>query len=112
MDVGRFVLHRFNGDEEFRLQTATISARHDEAGVRLLFAADTNGVRIKSLPDTAELPASPNAEVTVVLKALDPYRLVGSHFSVPSAYDEEIDDHVATIYYVEHQDLNENEIEI
>jgi hypothetical protein len=112
MSVGRFILHRFNGDEEFCLKSATILALHDEEGIRLWFEAETDGVRVKSLPDTASLPASPKAEVAVTLVQFDPNKLVGERFSVPAAYDEKIEDHVANIYYVEHDDLNDNIIEI
>lgn len=112
MSVGKFVLHRFNGDEEFEVERATILAVHDEDGFRLWFEAETDGVCIKSLPDTETLRGHPKAEVAVGLKKVEPTRLVGKRFSVPAAYDEDIDDHVASIYYVEHEDLDENEIEI
>jgi hypothetical protein len=110
--IGRLTLHRFAGVEEFSLKSATILAVHDEDGIRLWFEASTDGVRLQSLPVTAELPARPNAEVAVTLKELDPRKLSGNRFSVPRGYDEEIEDHVATIYYAEHDDLNENEIEV
>jgi len=112
MSVGKFVLHRFNGDEEYEVQRATILAVHDEDGFRLWFEAETDGVCLKNLPDTASLRGSPKAEVAVGLKKVEPGRLVGKKFKVPLAYDEEIDDHVASIYYVEHEDLDDNEIEV
>lgn len=112
MSVGRFLLHRFNGLEEFSLKSAAIIAVHDEDGFRLWFEAKTDGVPLHSLPDTSGLHAHPSAEVAVALKELDPSKLSGSRFSVPNGYDEEIEDHVATIYYVEHNELNENEIEV
>jgi hypothetical protein len=87
-------------------------AVHDEDGIRLWFEAMTGGKAIKTVPDTAEYPTNPNAEVAVSLKNLDPSKLVGKQFLVLSGYDEEIEDHVATIYYYEHEDLNDNVIEI
>jgi hypothetical protein len=112
MGVGKLVLHRFNGDEEYEVQRATIHAVQDKDGFRLWFEADTDGVCLKGLPDTERLNGSPNAEVTVRLKKVEPTRLAGKRFSVP-AYDEEIDDHdVASICYVEHEDLDDNEIEV
>ena len=112
MGVGKFVLHRFNGDEEYEVERATIFAVHDRDELRLWFEADTDGVCLKSLPDTESLRAKPKAEVAVGLKKVEPARLVGKKFSVPAAYDEEIDDHVASIYYVEHEDLDDNEVEV
>jgi hypothetical protein len=63
MGVGKFVLHRFNGDEEFEVQRATILAVHGEAGFELWFDADTDGVCLKSLSDTESLRGRPKAEV-------------------------------------------------
>lgn len=112
MGVGKFVLHRFNGDEEYVVQRATILAVHDEDGFRLWFEAETDGVCLKSLPDTETLHRHPKAEVAVGLEKIEPTRLVGKKFSVPAAYDEDIGDVVALIYYVEHENLEDNEIEI
>ena len=112
MAIGRFTFHRFNGVEEYSLISATMLAVHEEDGICLWFEAKTDGVRLQSLADTAELHARPNAEVGVALQELDPNKLVGKRFTVPSGYDEKIEDHFATIYYVEHAGLNENEIEV
>ena len=112
MGVGKFILHRFNGDEEYEVQRATILAVHDEDGLRLWFEAENDGVCLKSLPDTASLHGHPKAEVAVGLKKIEPTRLAGKKFSVPAAYDHKIDNHVASIYYVEHEDLDDNLIEI
>src|SRR5262249_47031569 len=114
MDIGRFVLHRFNGDEEFRLKAATMLAlkSDDDEGVWLWFEAETDGVPVKTLPDTKDLYGHPKAEAAVVLKSLDLDRLAGARFSVPQAYDEDKEEHLAHIYYVEHEDLDNNEIEV
>jgi hypothetical protein len=112
MGVGKFILHRFNGNEEYEVQRATILAVHDEDGFRLWFEAETDGVCFKGLPDTESLRGRPKAGAAVGLKKVEPARLVGKRFSVPAAYDEEIDDHVASIYYVEHEDLDDNEIDV
>src|SRR5690349_18356027 len=112
MGVGKFGLHRFNGDEEYEIQTATILGVHDEDGFRLWFEAETDGVCLKSLPDTAELHGSPRAEIAVALKKIEPDKLVNSTFMVPFGYDEDVEDHIATIYYVEHEDLDNNEIRV
>src|SRR5687768_6028281 len=103
MGVGKLVLHRFNGDEEYEIQRATILAVHDEDDFRLWFEAETDGVCLKGLSDTESLGGRPRAEVAVGLKKIEPTRLAGKKFSVPAAYDEEIDAYVASIYYVEHE---------
>jgi hypothetical protein len=91
---------------------ATLQATHQGRNYQLCFGVRTDGVCVKSLPDTADLKARPNAEVTVTGKGLAPSKLVGKTFTVPRGYDEELEDHVATIYYVDHDDLDENEIKI
>lgn len=112
MAVGKFVLHRFNGDEEYEIQTATILAVYDEDGFRLWFDVKTEGVCRKSLPDTLELRGSPSAKVAVACKRIAPHKLVGSKFLVPFGYDADIEEDVATIYYLEHEDLDDNEIQV
>jgi hypothetical protein len=77
-----------------------------------LFEAETEGVCLKSLPDTVNLHRSPKAEVAVVVDQVAPDNLAGSRFSVPNGYDESIEDQVATIYYVEHQPIDNNEVEV
>jgi hypothetical protein len=112
MSVGRLILRRFNGTEEFEIQRASISAVRDEDGYRLWFKAETEGVCRKSLPDTIVLRGQPTAEAAVTVNSVEPQRLGGRRFAVPTGYDEAIGDHVATFYYVEHEDLDENAIEI
>ena len=114
MSLGKIVLHRFNGDEEFEIQEATIFSGYDYDGVGYLlyFEAKSNGVCTKSLPDTAEFPGWPSAQVEVALKAIEPENLVGRHFSVPHGYDEEVEDDVASFYYFEHEDLDNSELEV
>jgi RNase P/RNase MRP subunit p29 len=112
MNTGTFVLHRFNGDEVYQFSDATILAYHDKDNVYLCFEVDTQKESLKSLPDTVELAAHPNAEVTIILDKLIPNELVGTCFSVPSGYDEHLDEWRGRIYYCEHEALDNNHIEI
>jgi hypothetical protein len=112
MDVGTFVLHRFNGDETYAVKKATIEAFEKDHGIDLFLYVDTRAKPIQTLPDTAELDGRPNAEVHVRLKKLDASKLVGRRFSVPAGYSEELEDHVALIYYCDHADLNRNVVRI
>jgi len=112
MEVGTFVLRRFNGDEIYLVKRATMGAFKEDESIDLFLYVDTKVKPIQALPDTAELKQHPNAEVYITLKKLDASKLVGRRFSVPVAYSEEKEDHVACIYYCEHQDLNENVVRI
>ena len=110
--VGKFVLHRFNGDEEFALEQASIGITHDRSGDWLRLTAITNGTIIKSLPDTEGLHGRPKASISVNISRVDPTNLVGLRLSVPISYDDLIGDDRANFYYLEHESLDENEIEI
>jgi hypothetical protein len=110
--LGTFVLHRYCGDEVYALREAELFAYLVADGIALSFEAHTAAEPIQSLPDTASLRAQPHAEVTVVVPTLDPERLVGARFSVPRGYDEQVEDSVATLYYCEHEDLDDNVVEI
>ncbi len=109
--VGRFILHRFCGDEEFIIRTANILAIREPDGISLWFEAETEGECVKSLEDTATLRAWPKAEVCVNLKTFDPDKIVGQSFEVP-AWNAETDDRLGMIYYVEHEVLRDNTVQI
>jgi hypothetical protein len=110
---GRFILHRFIGDEVYRIQDAVMCTNPGEdGGVMLWFDVQTESPALQTQPDTEALRARPSAEVAIPLPSVDLDQLVGRTFSVPSAYDEVLEDHVATFYYFEHEDLNENEVTI
>jgi hypothetical protein len=72
----------------------------------------SDGVARKSLPDTESLSAEPNAEVEVTVSTLNPNKLVGQTFAIQSGNDEVNQSFIARIYYVEHDFLNDNKIEI
>ncbi len=112
MEIGRFVLHRFNGDEIYRLKSAAIQLAQYEGRPRLTFAVETEEEAIQTSPDTADFPTTPNAEASVILDHFDKEHLVGRQFLVPTGYDEKFGDYVAMLYYYEHDDLNNNVIEV
>jgi hypothetical protein len=112
MSDGTFVLHRFNGDEIYRLSKAIMFAYTGKDDVWLWFEVDAEAEPIRSLPDTAELGRDPHAEVAVIFQKLDLNNLVGRQFSIPAAYDKEVKERMATFYYCEHQELNNNKVEI
>lgn len=111
MDLGEFVLHRFNGDERFKLATATMQAWPVETGVQLNFEVQTEEEPVATLPDMAELGAHPSAECSVTIPGASIGELLGRRFLVPKGVDEDWD-WVGRLYYYEHDDLDENVVEI
>jgi hypothetical protein len=111
VELGTLTLHRPNGDEVFRLSKATIRALPKDEDVVLYLYVNTDETSIKTLPNTEDLNAWPNAEVTIRVPRSQFGSLVGRRFSVPKSWDEDARDHVSCIYYCEHEDLNDNEVE-
>ncbi len=112
MGIGTFTLRRFNGDEIYPLKSAKLSFTALAGHSCLLLEVDTEESAMQRCPDTAAYPTNPNAEVWIILDHADPHRLVGSTFTVPAGFDEQIDDHVALFYYYDHNELNANTIEV
>src|SRR3569623_404856 len=110
MSSGTFVLHRFNGDEVFRLSVGETLAWQVDEGVRLDFEIHAESPALQTLPDTAARPARPWAQVAVTLDRLTPAALVGRTFQVPHA--RTADDGLASIYYYAREDLDGNVIGI
>lgn len=108
MEVGTFVLHRFNGDEIYGVKSATIDVFERDGAIELFLYVNTKVKPVKTLPDTAELHTRPNAEVYITLKKLDVTKLVGRRFSIPESWSDEKGDHVSCIYYGEHNDIDRN----
>jgi hypothetical protein len=109
--VGKFILHRFNGDEEFALEEALMRIEREAEHTSVHLEVRTNGTVIKSLPDTEGLNGAPNAEITLTLSGDNPADLIGKVLMVDEGYDAETEDYIAMIYYVEHEVLDANEVE-
>src|SRR5215475_7492506 len=112
MAEGLLTLRRFNGEEVYRTKTAVMWAYQVDGGAMLWFEVATERPALQTCPDTAEMGMNPSAQVGVRVESIDLARLAGSRFSIPVAYDESTEEHVATLYYCEHEDLDENEIQI
>jgi len=118
---GRFILHRFNGDEVYRLKSAVMVASEnyetDEAGpgVSLLFKVEADPENAQQCEDTVwegGVDAWPNAEVGIDLPGLNVNELVGREFVIPGAKSDDEDGAMSLIYYYEHEVLNDNSIRI
>ncbi|MEE1769659.1 hypothetical protein PUR34_16280 [Streptomyces sp. JV185] len=71
---GRPVLHRFNGDEEYGLDTAVVRLIRSydgdaDAGVTVWFEARADPDAARRCEDTADMGAAPSAEVGVAMTA-------------------------------------------
>lgn len=109
---GKFVFRRPEGDEVYDLESATLTVICHEEEHELLFQAQAVRGAVQAPPEAADHPLTPNAEVSVFVPTFDVDDLVGRRFSVLVGYDEDREDHVATVYYHGHQDLNDNAVEV
>jgi hypothetical protein len=109
---GRFILHRFNGDEVYRLASAKMSAHTSDGGVTLWFDAKSEREGAQRCEDTDEIGAAPNASVGVENESLAPDELVGRVFLMQGTKTDDEDSCMSLLYYCEHQPLRENRIEV
>ncbi|WP_424861308.1 hypothetical protein [Streptomyces sp. MMS24-I29] len=112
---GRFVLHRFNGAEVYRIASADIwvsVAEGSEGPVTLWFEilADSDGAR--RCEDTADLGMAPSAEVGIELPDVDVDALVGRELVLPGVRSDDEDSCMSLLYYCEHQPLRDNRITV
>jgi hypothetical protein len=104
--------HHRAGKEVFRLRRAFCRIIPEDGEVELFFYAEA-AEPAETAPDDIFDPARrPNAEVSIFTDAAKAGSLVGQRFSVPKSYDEDREDHVSCVCYYEHEDLNENVLEI
>ncbi|MGW9117148.1 hypothetical protein ACWGRV_10955 [Streptomyces sp. NPDC055663] len=118
---GRLVLHRFNGDEEYGLDTAVVRVIRSydggdgdaDAGVTVWFEALADPDAARRCEDTADGNAAPSAEVGVAMTAAeaDIDRLVGRTLLMPGVAEGE-DSAMSLLYYFEHEPLRDNRITV
>ena len=114
MSVGTLTLQRFNGEEAYAIESATIEHYRDERGAyAVTFRAETGGAPIHTLPDTESLHAQPFAEVTLHLSkppalALKP----GQTFTLLKGYDKGTGEYHTNFYYCEHEPMDNNEVAV
>lgn len=112
MKVGILTLNRFNGQEQFAVADAIISLYEKDGNLDLNFEIETDKKPLKTLPDTETLYAEPNAEFTVRVTDFDWNDLVGKRFVIPYGYDEKMGEYLTRFCYCEHEDTDDNVIEI
>jgi hypothetical protein len=109
---GHFILHRFNGNEVYRFESAVMWAYETEQGVTLWFEVKADPENAQRCEDTAEMDMSPNAEVGIDLPDLNVNELVGREFVIPGTRADDEDSCMSLLYYCEHEALRHNRIRI
>lgn len=109
---GQFILHRFNGDEVYRLESAVILACETTQSVVLWFEAKADPRNAQRCEDTAQDGMSPNAEVAIDLPDLNADELVGREFNIPGTRTDEEDSCRSLLSYFEHESLRDNCIKV
>lgn len=110
--AGSFILHRFNGNEVYRLESAVMFAYETEQGVTLWFEVKADPENAQRCEDTAAMGMSPNAEVGIGLPELDSDQLVGREFVIPGTKSDDEDSCMSSLYYCEHEALRNNRIQV
>jgi hypothetical protein len=108
----RFVLHRFNGDEIYRFESADMYVLGTAAAPELWFEVEAARKGAQRCADTAGFRAAPQASVGIVLPDLDADRLVGREFLIPGASSYDEDSSMSMFCYQEHEQLRENRITV
>ena len=105
-------LHRFNGDEIFNVESATIDYYIDEGrSYATTFRADVSIPPIQSLSDTEELRAKPFVEITIQLPKVPSLMLQkGRSFSLARGYNDASGEYLTNFYYCEHELMDNIEI--
>jgi len=127
---GRFILHRFNGDEVYRLKSAVMYAyktptrpgffaralsavmcacKINSGVVTLWFEAIADPENAQRCEDSGR---SPEAHIGINLPSLNANEMVGREFDIPGAKTEDEDASMSRLYYYEHEVLNDNRITI
>ena len=110
---GCFILHRYNGDEVYRLESADIRAIETMEGVSLWFEVRADPENAQRCEDTeGDLYTSPNANVGIDLPELNVNELVGREFVIPGAKSDDEDGCMSLMYNYEHEVLNDNSIKV
>jgi hypothetical protein len=112
MQVGILSLNRFNGQEQFAISEAVMRVSENNDYFNLNFEIETDEKPLKTLSDTKDLYAHPNAEFNVRIKDFSRHSLVGERFTISNGYDEETGEYLTRLYYCEHQETDDNVIEI
>ncbi|WP_256762159.1 hypothetical protein [Cohnella sp. WQ 127256] len=111
--MGTMTLKRFNGTEKFKLsESRAYVVRSDDETIMMWFETETDPQAIMSVEDTAVFEMNPNAEVTVYLDKLVLKEFGTRLFELSQGYNEKSRALDASLYYFEHEAVDENIIKI
>ena len=107
-------LQRFNGDEVFGVDEATVAFYVAEnRSFATTFRADAADAPIQTLPDTEELHAKPFTELMLYLPTHPELALLtGQSFTLARGYDDASGEHLTNFYYCEHELVDDVEITV
>ena len=112
MQIGVITLKRFNGEEQFPLSESIVYKKMDGDKISLVFEIDAIARPLKTLPDTKDFGAQPNAEFIVKTNNFSWDKLVGRIFTIPFGFNEKTNEYLTRFYYFEHSTTDDNVIEI
>ncbi|MCY9663349.1 hypothetical protein P5G65_36345 [Paenibacillus chondroitinus] len=108
--MNQFILRRFNGTEIFNVSSATVTAKQSDEGISLWFEVETDSTAIQRNSDTESMGGSPNASFYLIVNDIE--EITNTNITIPTSYNNELQDYVTTIYYYDHNDINNNIISI
>jgi len=106
------LMKRFNGDEKYKIKTATWNLYKDNGLMNLCFLVESEEAIAQS-EDTASFFQLLNWELNLVGKTIEENHLKGGFAAkIPEAYNEELDGWLTNFYFAEHEGSENNCIEI
>jgi hypothetical protein len=107
-------LTRFCGEELYPIETATwFYSKNEDDNINELCLDIRTDYGHQLSEDTKTLGGQPHWELTIRLQNLKVSDLnVGFKTEISNGYDEDIEDHLTNFYYCEHEQTDNNSIEI
>jgi hypothetical protein len=108
----RLIVHWARGAEHFALERATWNTYQEEGRAFATFLVRTSRV-LKTRNEAGGNHPLPFWELTAMRSGLTPIAITpGTTLSIPSGYDEDAEEYVVDFYYHEHEQSDDNRIEI
>ena len=114
MSTGSIKLNRYNGSEIFPFSVAKVRVWQFEDAHTLDFEFETlpyveRSDSLEQIPEEKTL----SGEIKIILPGKFSLGAVANKkFEVPKSYDEALDEYVTSLYYYEHEGLDDNSVEI
>lgn len=105
-------IHRFNGSEQFRIESAICFTVGSSDDLTLWFEIKTSANGAKPCADTKEFPPKPNAELGIRVSDFDINDFVGREFHHAGTTSDDEDSCDSIFCYYEHQPLRDNHVSV